>query len=101
MFRNRRLLDLAHRITECTINIPGCHGHAPNGCEPAHSNWHEHGKGKSLKAHDCFFAAACHSCHVELDQGSRYAREEKKEFWQRGHARTLLILWERGWIKVT
>ena len=96
-YRNRALLDLAYQI-ECTLQLPGqCEGGIG---EPCHSNQSVHGKGGSLKAHDCFFASGCRSCHRELDQGKRYTREEKREFWQRAHERTLLALWERGLVKV-
>lgn len=93
-FRDRDLLNLAYALP-CQLQIPGvCTGGDPS--EPAHSNQSRHGKGKSLKAHDCFFAAACRACHVEIDQGSRLTREERIEIWQRGFERTLLALWQRG-----
>jgi hypothetical protein len=89
-YRNRKYLDLAHRITECQVKIPGvCQGYVPEGCEPAHSNQQRHGKGKGLKAEDCFYAAACHACHVELDQGKSLSREEKAHYWQLGYEYTV------------
>lgn len=99
-YRNRKLLDLAHRITECTVQLPEVCEIRTEGCEPAHSNWFEHGKGMGLKAHDCFFAAACHSCHAELDQGNLYTAQQKREAWQRGFDRTLLQIYIEGWIWV-
>jgi len=54
----------------------------------------------SIKAHDCYFAALCHECHAELDQGVKWLREERQRVWQTAHERTLLELWRRGWIKV-
>ena len=54
----------------------------------------------SIKSHDCYFAALCHECHVQLDQGVKWLREERKHVWQTAHERTLLELWRRGWIKV-
>jgi len=100
-YRNRRLLDLAHGINECQIRIPTvCTGYTVEGCEPAHSNWAEHGKGAHRKADDCFFAASCHACHAELDQGKRLSRELRQEFWARGHFRTMRLLWLRELIKV-
>lgn len=88
-YRSRKLLDLAHKITECQVKIPGvCQGYSPEGCEPAHSNQQRHGKGKGLKAEDCFYAAACHACHVELDQGHALSREEKARYWQLGFENT-------------
>ena len=96
-YRNRKLLDLAYQL-ECMVQLPGCMGGQAS--EPAHSNQSRHGKGGSLKAHDCFWAAACHACHAELDQGRTMTREEKFECWQRAHERTVLALWQRGLIEV-
>lgn len=96
-YRDRALLDLAYQLN-CTLQIGGvCEG-GPG--EPCHSNQSRHGKGGSIKAHDCFFASGCRSCHRELDQGKRFTREEKAEIWQRAHERTLLQLWEQGLIRV-
>lgn len=102
-YRNRKLLDLAHKIQECQLQIPVvCIGWSDHGCEPAHANnWRPvFGKGGSRKAHDCYFAAGCNPCHRELDQGKRFTGEEKFEFWSRGHDRTLLELFRRGYLKV-
>lgn len=95
-YRNRDLLDLAYQIP-CTINLPCCEGGVG---EPAHSNQSRHGKGGSIKAHDCFFASGCRSCHREIDQGITMSREEKFDAWQRAHERTMLELWRRGLIGV-
>lgn len=92
-YRNRPLLDLAHKFDTCQL----CGRFAPDGCEPAHSNWSEHGKGMSIKAHDCFFAAMCHDCHAALDQGKDGGRWEK---WRVAADRTILALWRNGWLKV-
>lgn len=100
-YRSRALLDLAHRVDHCTIELPGvCKGYCPDGCEPAHSNQLRHGKGRSIKAEDHFHAAACHVCHAELDQGRLFSREDKAAYWQSGFERTLSIYFGRGWIKV-
>lgn len=101
-YENRALLDLAHRVTTCQMRLPGvCQGVSPDGCEPAHANSGRYGKGMGLKAHDCYHAAACHRCHVELDQGRRFSQEEKLEFWREGWERTLLLYFRNGWLKVT
>ena len=92
-FRSRALLDLAHRVTECQI----CGRHSP-GCEPSHANWSEYGKGMGLKAHDVFHAALCHDCHVLLDQGAEWTREERKEKWQAAFVNTLLLYFRNGWL---
>lgn len=96
-YRNRELLDLAYAIP-CQLNLPGCDGGVG---EPAHSNQSRHGKGGSIKAHDCFFASGCRSCHREIDQGKTMSREEKFDVWQRAYERTMLELWRRGLIGVT
>ena len=92
-YRNRQLLDLAHHLP-CQWCGEGV------ASEPAHSNHQRHGKGMGIKAHDAYFAALCHSCHAELDQGSRWTREERANIWQSAHDRTMLELWRRGWIRV-
>lgn len=96
-YRDRALLDAVYQI-DCTLQIPGvCEG-GPG--EPAHSNQGRHGKGGSIKAHDCFVAAGCRACHRELDQGKRFTREEKADIWQRAHEQTLLQLFQQGLIRV-
>lgn len=103
-YRNRQLLDLAHRICECQ----NCGAYSPEGCEPAHSNQQRHGKGKSIKAHDCYFAALCHACHFWLDQSSKMSpcgrwgghQADKRDAFHYAADKTLLLLWQNGWIKV-
>jgi len=34
-----------------------------------------------IKAHDCFTAALCQSCHHELDQGKNLSREQREDLW--------------------
>jgi len=97
-YRNRRLLD-AVRELHCQFQIPGvCDGGV--GADPCHSNQQLHGKGKSLKAHDCFVAAGCRACHREVDQGMRLSRDERVHYWQVAHDRTMLLLWQRDIIEV-
>lgn len=102
-YRNRKLLDLAHREdAEC-----GNCGR-PGPCEPAHSNMSAHGKGGARKAHDCFFANLCHACHAWLDQGKGRdptdtwsdSREDKQSMWRRAFDRTLLWLWRNGLLQL-
>lgn len=95
-YRDRKLLDLAHRVTVCQA----C-GHHTEGCEPAHANWSRYGKGMSIKAHDCFHAAMCHECHAWLDQGKDLSHEERIAIWQRAFERTLLTYFRAGWLKVS
>jgi hypothetical protein len=60
----------------------------------AHSNQSRHGKGMSIKAHDCFIAFLCNRCHYEIDQGSKLSKEERIDLWQRAHEATLLHLFQ-------
>jgi len=91
-YRNRKLLDLAHRMDDCQVGIPGvCTGYSPGGCEPAHSNQMEDG-------HDALHAACCHACHVEIDQGKSLDRELKQFYLDRGIKRTLTEYFKRGWV---
>lgn len=97
-YRNRKLLDAVHQLP-CTFALPGvCEGGLG---EPCHSNFARHGKGKSMKAHDCYVASGCRSCHREVDQGMRMSREERVDAWQRAFEKTLLLLWERKLIEVS
>lgn len=105
MFRSRRMLDLAHRITTCM----NCGAQRTEGMDPAHSNLGEHGKGKGLKAHDCFFAALCSACHRWLDnQGhgkdptGRYDSKpwDKREMFVKAMHATWLFCWRQDWLRV-
>lgn len=100
-YRNRKLLDLAHRVHECQVQIPGvCEGYSAHGCEPAHSNQQRHGKGMGLKAADNFHAAACHSCHAELDQGKSLSKDLRREIFNEAHERTMALYIQNGWLVV-
>lgn len=101
-YRNRKLLDLAHRITECQIKLPGvCIQYSMEGCVPAHSDQQIHGKGIGIKSNDVYFAASCTACNTALCDSKKFDREQKRHYWQVGFEKTLLILWERKWITVS
>ena len=55
----------------------------------AHSNWAEHGKGRSIKASDEFCASLCFRCHAELDQGKYLNADERKAMWLKARWRTV------------
>lgn len=100
-YRNRKLLDLSHRVTKCQLQIPGvCVAHSAHGCEPAHSNQIRHGKGFGNKAADYMHVAACHSCHAEFDQGKRLGKAEKTALFAEGWERTIALYFENGWLEV-
>ena len=101
MYRNRKFLDLAHKMNECMLCLPGvCEGYSPEGLEPAHSNMMIHGKATGQKSHDCFFVASCRSCHHELDHGNSLDREGKQLHWYQGYSRTMLYLFENNLINI-
>ena len=72
----------------------------------AHSNWMAHGKGKSIKAEDCFIAWLCKDCHFWCDFGTGnditdlWDDGEKKGMWQAAHDKTLHELFKQGKIVV-
>ena len=67
--------------------------------QAAHSNWAEHGKGRSIKASDEFVAALCQICHIELDQGSKLSKEQRRQLWDEAYERTKEKLKEQNlWI---
>ena len=97
--RDRKLLDLAHEVEVCQFMLPGvCNIGSPDGCEPAHSNNLSDGKGMGIKAHDYRHVASCHACHVEYDSGTKFTREEKREFFDNGWASTISLYFVNGWI---
>lgn len=87
-FRSAELLAMAAEHA-CTIRLPGCKG---GPCVSCHSNQAKHGKGKSVKAHDCFIAFGCSHCHYEIDQGKNLSAAERTAAWERGHIATMLII---------
>jgi len=87
-YRNKKLTDAA-RGQPCM----NC-GADDGTIVAAHSNQSRHGKGMSIKAHDCFVAFLCHRCHHEIDQGSKLSKEERIDLWQRAHEATLLHLFK-------
>lgn len=71
----------------CYLELPGILVHQLATVVPCHSNQAEHGKGMGIKAFDEFTVPGCGLCHAELDQGNRFTKEEKFEFWNRAYAR--------------
>lgn len=91
-------LTKAVRDFPCTLEVPGvCWGFREGCIVWCHSNKDRHGKGKGLKAHDCFGAAGCTPCHRYVDT---HRGPEVDEIMQRGRDRTLYLLFERGKLKV-
>ena len=93
MYRNAKLL-VACRQLPCQL------------CEiedgtviAAHSNQLADGKGKGIKASDYRVAALGFSCHMDLDQGNKLSKDQRREFWEMAHRRTIGELFERNLIK--
>lgn len=88
--RDTRLRDMC-RALPCQW----CNADGP-GVTWAHSNWAEHGHGRSIKASDVFVAALCWRCHASLDQGHLLSQGAKRALWDAAHARTIRTALERG-----
>jgi hypothetical protein len=100
--RSRKLLDLAHRVNECT----NCGKWSEHGCEPAHQNGISAGKGFGIKSHDHRHAALCHACHAWYDQGGKrspcemWSSGQKEFMWTAAHMKTMDLYFSNGWLKV-
>ena len=94
MYRNQKLLEIIR-------NSPCQNCGTQNGtiCA-AHSNQLRDGKGRSLKAHDFRVAALCFRCHSNLDQGYQMSKEERTEFWEEAHRKTIAWLFENDHLVV-
>lgn len=79
--RKGRGEDKLVRGNPCYLLLPGIYTHDPATVVPCHSNQQQHGKGMGIKAHDEFTVPGCAACHLELDQGNRFTREQKFAFW--------------------
>ena len=97
-FRSRKLLDAAkgQSCQNCGAN--------DGTVVAAHSNRGFHGKGKSIKADDCFIAWLCHRCHAWCDQGTGLdpsgVYDNPAEMWEFAHARTLKAMFDQQILKV-
>lgn len=83
----------------CTLKVPGICRQNPEDetVTWAHSNEDEHGKGKGLKAHDCFGCFACAPCHDWLD---RTRDPERHERFRAAHDESIYLLFASGKVKV-
>lgn len=94
-YRNKKLLALA-RGQACVM----C-GTQDGTIVAAHSNLGEHGKGMGHKAHDGMTMWLCYRCHVDLDQGTRMDRVQRRSFTLEAICKTYQQLWDQELIKVT
>jgi hypothetical protein len=88
----------------CQIRLVGICNHNPATVCWAHANGSAAGKGIGMKSNDLLGAYACSSCHDIYDRRqpapSVMARESiELAFWE-GHARSLVLLIERGIIVI-
>lgn len=98
-FECKDLRDLA-RGQPCQFKIPGVCNHDDSTSVWAHSNELRHGKGRGIKAHDCYGAIGCSSCHAWLDNDMAASRSEKQAVFRDAFEATLLFLWTHGLIGV-
>lgn len=103
-FRNEKLRVLCQGKTCCNC------GSEDGTAVGAHSNQSIHGKGKSIKADDCFTCPLCYRCHAWLDQNGTSmdptelynpTRADKAEMWNRAFFVWTLKLWECGFVVVS
>jgi hypothetical protein len=101
VYRNRKLLDLAHRVTACQFLLPVCMGISPEGCEPAHSNQGAHGKSIGMKAADDQHVASCPNCHRLYDGQLGYVmpREQANKLFNDARTRTFALYARMGWLE--
>lgn len=89
MYRDDNLLKLA-KGEKCLLQIADdCLEDEGSTTVAAHSNLMSHGKGKGLKAEDCFTVWSCHRCHSIFDQGGSFSREEKEHLFYEALLRQL------------
>lgn len=88
MFRSKKLTSAAK-----DFDCQSCGRYKPS--VPAHANWQEYGKGAGLKAHDCFIAFVCPSCHDVIDgRAGRLTQDEQKAKWLAAHIKTLVLVFQ-------
>lgn len=92
MYRNKAFL---RAVASLPCQLCGKEGET----QAAHANWTEYGKGMAIKAHDCYSAALCVTCHSNIDQGSKLTYQERKELWEAAWRKTILVLFESSLIQ--
>lgn len=97
-YRNRALLDTANG-QDCTLMFAHSAGHDPKTTVACHSNQSIHGKGKSIKAHDCYIAYGCANCHSILDTDGITSREYRNGRFANAMAATRFRMFDRGIIR--
>ena len=67
-----------------------------NDTQAAHRN---QGKGLSFKTDDCLTAALCTTCHVTLDSGKQWTRDERREQMDDAILKTIVQLARLGLVR--
>lgn len=80
MRKNRAWLEAVAQIPYCVL----CG--STESLQVAHRN---QGKGMGLKAPDVLTARLCQSCHHEIDNGKRMAKDERRALMDRAIVETL------------
>ena len=93
-YRNPKLLQAVRQLP-----CANCGAEDGTVCA-AHSNSLADGKGRSMKAADYRVAALCFRCHMELDQGTKLSKDERRELFESAHRATIGQLFERGILQV-
>jgi hypothetical protein len=95
VYRNKKLLEIVRR-SPCQY----C-GKEDGTVVAAHSNQLRDGKGRSIKADDYRIAALCYMCHYAIDQGTRMTKQERIDFWEDAHRKTIGWLFDNEHITVS
>jgi Protein of unknown function (DUF1364) len=83
-YRDANLLAMARGRRCIAMFTQFCKGDDGETTVAAHSNQLRHGKGRSLRASDCYSIWACWACHSWLDQGSG-GRQERVDAFDAAH----------------
>lgn len=95
-YRNKKLLQLARECPFCMH----CRKVNQGDVVAAHSNQLRDGKGMGIKANDYRIAYLCGTCHMEIDQGNRFEKEERIRIWEEAHRRTIGWLFDSGHLEI-
>ena len=88
----------SQKLLKAVASLRCMHCGRSDNVQASHSNWSEHGKGRSLKASDIYTAALCLQCHFQIDQGRDLTKEERKEMWLKAHQKTVeALVLNREW----
>jgi hypothetical protein len=88
----------SQKLLKAVASLRCMHCGTSEGVQASHSNWAEHGKGRSLKASDIYTAALCMRCHFEIDQGKDLTKDQRKEMWLNAHRKTVeTLVLNREW----